>query len=307
MKGFIKNMKIDFLCVGFSKCGTTSLYDTLKQHPDIFLPKIKEIPFFVRPEFYKLGISWYKKRFFEKNLSKVSGEINPLYTTKNIARILSKYFSPNTKIIFIMRNPVDRMYSHFRMDMKYGYELIPKFLQHSDINSQFNYYVKHNCRLNEKKIVYDELMMSGNYYRTICEYMKYFKKENMLFLYFEDYISNPEVTFKEITDFLGIKSKKISNNKISNEGNIIPRNKFCIKIRHYLCILRRKWLKYGSQQWDNIMNTILDFFLYHATVKQEKEKHYMDLETRKYLEEYYRQDKNNLEKLLNIDLSKKWF
>jgi len=300
-------MRISFLCVGFSKCGTTSIYDALKQHPDIFLPTIKEIPFFTRPEFYTMGLSWYKKRFFSScKKNETAGEINPLYTTKNIARKLSKHFDENTKIIFIMRNPVDRMYSHFRMDMRYGYKLIPEYMADMDINTQFNYYVRHNC-ISKNKIRRNEFMLSGNYYQSICEYMKYFKRKNMLFLFFEDYIKAPEKTIQEIMDFLCVKKLKIDVSKISNEGNIIPRNKFCMEIRDTLYGIRRKCIKYFPERYDNLMNKIFDYLLYHVTMKPDKEKHIMDIETRKYLEEFYREDKNNLESLLKIDMSEKWY
>jgi len=62
-----EKMLPNFLCVGAQKAGTTTLYEILKQHPDIFLPKkIKETKFFVFEEKYQKGKAWYESAFFSE-------------------------------------------------------------------------------------------------------------------------------------------------------------------------------------------------------------------------------------------------
>ena len=70
----------NFLCVGAQKAGTTTLYDILKQHPNIYLPKVKELHFFDKDDRYKLGLEWLTKYFVNgyKN-QKAVGEITPSY------------------------------------------------------------------------------------------------------------------------------------------------------------------------------------------------------------------------------------
>ena len=56
----------DFICIGFQKCGTTSLYDLLKQHPNVYLTEDVKEPMFYRVPLVRriLGASWYEKRYF---------------------------------------------------------------------------------------------------------------------------------------------------------------------------------------------------------------------------------------------------
>ena len=105
----------NFMCIGASKSGTTSLYDILKQHSDIFLPSFKEPHFFDIPLVYQNGIEWYKKTYFQsvKN-EKCIGDFTPTYLFDEHApeRILND-LGVNMKFIIILRNPVDRAYSHY--------------------------------------------------------------------------------------------------------------------------------------------------------------------------------------------------
>ena len=105
----------NFMCIGAAKSGTTSLYDILKQHSDIFLPSFKEPHFFDIPSVYQNGIEWYEKTYFQsvKN-EKCIGDFSPTYLFDEHApeRILND-LGDNVKFIIILRNPVDRAYSHY--------------------------------------------------------------------------------------------------------------------------------------------------------------------------------------------------
>ena len=121
----------DFIVIGCQKCATTSLYDYLIQHPNISSATEKEIHFF--DSNYNVGITWYRSFFptvFSKQFSKlrkekfVTGEASPMYIFNPIVskRILS--ILPNVKLIAILRNPIDRAYSHYNMQVKNGYETL---------------------------------------------------------------------------------------------------------------------------------------------------------------------------------------
>ena len=105
----------NFMCIGASKSGTTSLYDILKQHSNIFLPTFKEPHFFDISPVYEHGISWYDKTYFSGvKKEKCIGDFTPTYLFDKYApeRILSS-LGKNVKFIIILRNPVDRAYSHY--------------------------------------------------------------------------------------------------------------------------------------------------------------------------------------------------
>ncbi len=129
MHGFVTFARLmalpNFLCVGAQKAGTTTLYEILKQHPDIFLPQnIKETKFFVYDEKYEKGVQWYQKEFFsEWNGQKAIGEVDPamMFEEKSAQRIFDT-LGNNVKLIFIFRNPVARAYSHYLMSQRKGAE-----------------------------------------------------------------------------------------------------------------------------------------------------------------------------------------
>jgi len=111
----------DFIIIGESKCGTTSLYNYMIQHPAIKPALTKEINFF--NWLYDKPQNWYSAHFptklkkkFSKNVFKKSfltGEATPLYLFNS--QVPKRMFEtiPNVKIIVVLRNPVDRAYSHY--------------------------------------------------------------------------------------------------------------------------------------------------------------------------------------------------
>ena len=70
----------NFMCIGAAKSATTSLYDILRQHSDVFAPSFKEPHFFDTPSVYKNGVKWYSKTYFNnvKNEKRI-GDFTPTY------------------------------------------------------------------------------------------------------------------------------------------------------------------------------------------------------------------------------------
>jgi hypothetical protein len=119
----------DFIIIGAQKCGTSTLYKALLQHPNIvapiniIAPIKKEIHFVDIPQNYSKGTRWYKTHFpsnFYRNLYKkvlhrefITGESSPGYLYFPHVSKRMKALLPNVKIIVMLRNPVDRAYSHY--------------------------------------------------------------------------------------------------------------------------------------------------------------------------------------------------
>src|SRR3972149_1617207 len=117
-------MKLDFVVPGFSKCGTTTLCSLLGEHPDIFIPAMKEPNFFVK--WYGNGWDWYEGLFVQARADQLWGDGSTGYSTTRIIdlscrRILEHF--PDTKFIFIARNPVKRLESSFREFHHSGYKV----------------------------------------------------------------------------------------------------------------------------------------------------------------------------------------
>lgn len=210
----------NFLCVGAQKAGTTTLYEILKQHPDIFLPqKVKETKFFVYEEKFQKGLSFYEKEFFsEWNGQSSIGEVDPaMMFEEQAAQRIHSTLGGQVKLIFIFRNPVSRAYSHYLMSQRKGFENLsfeeaiaaePERLK-SNPAQKFNF----------------SYFSRGYYTEQVNRFRKFFKEEHMLFLVFEDdFIRNRKETFDRIQDFLGVKRMPLNLQIKSNEA-AAPRNK----------------------------------------------------------------------------------
>lgn len=116
-------MVTQFMCVGAQKCGTTTLHSALARHPAIALPETKETKFFVSAEEYQKGFQSYLDRHFaDRNGRNIMGEVDPdcMYSAESAARIHACL--PDCRVIAILRNPIERAYSHYNMSRRYGFE-----------------------------------------------------------------------------------------------------------------------------------------------------------------------------------------
>lgn len=317
-------MKPDFFCAGFGKCGTTTLYEILNQHKDIYLSAIKEPAYYLREDLYKKGFSWYKQRYYgEKNLKRKNknlliGEVSPFITMGFNARKISKDFGKTTKFIFIMRNPVDRLYSDFKMHTLWGELCINSQEALLDFSESFYNFVNRNFQYDEelKRIRVNSphwrTIYCGRYYEHISRFLEYYPIENMKFIIFEEFIKNPKQKCEEIFEFLGLeKDEHIDFNIKMNSGKRRPRNEAGI----HLC---RLWVK---EIWFNQIIPKVPYINYNISSQMNKfywnmldwisepdnSESKLDSETRKFLEEYYREDKENLEKLLDRNLQDIWY
>ena len=179
-----------------SKAGTTTLHNILRQHSEIFLPQNKEIPFFHDDNKFEKGIDWWlKENYHNVKHEKAIGVINPeyLFFPKACERIY-KHLGPEIKIIIVIRNPVDRAYSQYIMNIRRVLKILAlKMLyQRKKIGI---------LSLITKKIIaiYQEAVLRSN-----KRFLTTFPKDNFLFLSFEnDIVKNRDLTLKKIEDFWG--------------------------------------------------------------------------------------------------------
>ena len=203
----------NFMCIGASKSGTTSLYDILKQHSNIFLPTFKEPHFFDIPLVYEHGISWYVKTYFSGvKKEKCIGDFTPTYLFDKYApeRILSS-LGKNVKFIIILRNPVDRAYSHYLHSKRDLHE----HLSFEDALKK-KVYEKNNY-LTYLRTSYVE---QGKYADMLQRYFALFSKDNFLILHFEeDFVAAREETMVKVFKFLKLKEEDIDFNIRSNKAS----------------------------------------------------------------------------------------
>jgi len=110
----------DFIIIGGARCGTTPLWFNVDKHPDITMaPKRlgKTEMHFWKKKFYEQEDI---KRYKEKFKGKVCGEKTPGYYIRKHSMMYIKEYIPDVKLIMCVRNPVDRAYSNYRMNLKPG-------------------------------------------------------------------------------------------------------------------------------------------------------------------------------------------
>jgi len=196
----------DIVIIGSAKSGTTTLAELLAAHPKIALGVKKEPEFFSNEKNFSKGIAFYRENFFEASEGQLCLDASTSYTRlPQYPDVAEKLYSasPDAKMIYLMRHPVDRAYSHFIH--RYTKELFPN----EAFNGTFSQHVEN-----------DQMCIdSSNYKLQIEEYLKYFPKESMFFLFTEEMASDKQGVLKKLCKFLLIeyKDEYFNEDKIKNE------------------------------------------------------------------------------------------
>ncbi len=196
---------VDFIIIGAQKAGTTSLFRYLSAHPNICMPVKKEIEFFSREEYYSKGLTWYGQWFLNCNRNNLVGEASPQYMFYDYVpeRIFNVF--PDVKLIVILRNPIDRAYSHYRM-------LKRRELENKNFSTLVLDLINRQKSLNgDEHFENHEYFAFGEYGRILSNYLQFFDKKNIHISFSENLNINPVATVNEICDFLNI--EYFSDNK----------------------------------------------------------------------------------------------
>ena len=118
----------NFLVIGAMKSGTTSLYHYLRAHPKVFMSPVKEVAFFVEEANWTRGLDWYTRQFGGAGAAIAIGEASTAYTKyprlrgvpERIATLL-----PDVRLIYVVRDPVERIRSHYDHRVAIGAERLP--------------------------------------------------------------------------------------------------------------------------------------------------------------------------------------
>jgi len=204
----IKN-KPNFFIAGMPRSGTTSLYTYLKQHPDIYLSIYKEPHFFgtdlTRGNPYNIeDEKIYYSLFEHAGNKKCIGEGSVWYLTSKLAASEIKAFNPDTKIIIMLRNPIDMIYSLHSLYVRTGNEDITD-LQHAlevEPERKKGKSFPQNCYFPEG-LLYTEV---ARYYEKIKRYIDTFSKENLHVIMFDDFVNNTAECYRGILNFLEVDS-----------------------------------------------------------------------------------------------------
>lgn len=195
------------MIIGAGKSGTTALYEYLNEHPDVYMSPVKETNFFalegtemVNPEddpeqmfHYPWSVTnWddYKKLFDGVKEETAIGEVSPMYLYSEDAALKIKDRLPNTKLIVILRNPVDRLYSRFMHLARENRQPTNRF---EDALEHNNIWWKRN-----------DLVQEGFYNHHLIKYYKLFPKEQIMTILYDEFKADPLRVVQNIYDFIGV-------------------------------------------------------------------------------------------------------
>jgi len=195
----------NFMCLGAAKSGTTTLYDILRQHPDVYIPSFKEPHFFDIPENFNNGIRWYEKNYFKDANTKVVADFTPSYFfDKEAPKRIFESLGGKVKFVVILRNPVDRAYSHYLHSKRDDHEDLEFKEALMNESSRLKKYEKNGDYLSYLRQSY---VSQGLYSDMLERYLEYFSLDNFLFIQFEgEFIKHREETIIKILNFLEIEN-----------------------------------------------------------------------------------------------------
>lgn len=220
----------DFLIIGAKRCGTTSLFSHLPEHPSISKSHHDNMGFF--NDNFHLGVNWYKSFFptishkikIQKQYGKfLAFDVTTRYMESKTTAENIKKTKPDMKIIIMLRNPVDRAYSQFNVSVKEKAERLDFEKAISEEISRLNYELDESQRKSLEFSISDRhYIKKGLYAKQLKPWFDIFSKENILVLSTEEFKRNGREIYKEIFSFLDIPDFKINGKEMMEKGDYLP-------------------------------------------------------------------------------------
>ncbi len=310
-----KLRKPDFIIGGAMKSATSSLHKILQRHDGIFMPT-GEIHFFSmddivnHPDFFKFSqerisfrhkmsekLGWYSSFFKDARDDQLLGEDSTVYLSSPRAPSRIKEVLPNVKLIFMIRNPVDRTYSHYWHLVGSGRAV-----------NQF-----------EQELQYgpSSLFNRSLYKKQIERFLKYFPREQVKIVLFERFVEDTQKVIDEICSYIGV------SNSVNLEGMQKQYNsssypkwlKVYLALNYILLSLREKSIY--DNHWVGNRNKKDDKSLFKKAIKSiafcireivPKTNKYpnMEKDTRLKLESIYKRENSGIDKYVDVELCDYW-
>ena len=192
------NISPNFIGIGAQKCATTWLYDLLDLHPEVGLSPLKEIHFF--SQYFGYGLQWYQSHFSEVDPKlSVIGEFSTSYfcdfeTPKRI-----KQCYPDAKLILMLRDPVKRLQSNHKHEIRIGHLTGPDFSVEAGLKNNPTY------------------IEQGLYATHLKRWLEFFDREQIHIVFFDQLKSDPAAVEAELYDFLQIET--LNNHEQLDKSN----------------------------------------------------------------------------------------
>jgi len=221
-----------FIIVGAAKSGTTSVHNYLQHHPEVCMSLFKEPLFFTNTVksihtgntgTYSKGLEWYKSLFNPCKTAKAIGDVSPIYMEAEDSPRLIKQIVPDVKLIFIFRDPIKRLYSHYWNDRKIGqsYGNLENLVR--ERHPRFKFYLS---------------VSSYDYH--LKRYLDVFPEEQISVFLYEELRDNPRQFMQELYRTIGVEPEFVPPN-LESKYNVasLPRMAW---LQRLIIYLSTKWV-----------------------------------------------------------------
>jgi hypothetical protein len=290
--------KPNFFIVGAPKCGTTAMNNYLAQHPEIFMAQ-KELHFFGADLKMKNKISEaeYLENFKHAGNKKIIGEASVWYLYSKTAAAEIKNFSPDAKILIMLRNPIDVIYSLHSQHLINANEDVEDFERAFELDNE-----RSKGRNFPDSLEFVELPSyrdSALFAQQVKRYNDAFGNENVHIILYEDFKNNLSKTFNQTLSFLALRSVAEIKTQIINPNKKV------------LSLSLHRLIKYPSNRLKTVVRKIVPFkklrhklmvLLLNFNIKTKKRKD-LDKRLRNELKDIFSNDIKDLALIINRDLS----
>lgn len=175
-----------FVVIGAQKTGTTSLWHYLCQHPDVAMAEEKEPNFFLGTDAWQRGVGWYRQLFAASGDARAVGEASTMYSMYPHAAGVPKRMKtliPDARLVYVVREPIDRMVSLYGHHLAAGWERRP---------------------IGQALLQDARYADSSRYAMQLEQYLRHFEPQQLLVLASEALASDPQRTVQRAWEFLGV-------------------------------------------------------------------------------------------------------
>lgn len=177
-----------FIIAGAMRCATSALNSYLREHPEVEVASTKEVHFF--DENFHLGLGWYSRQFPDVDQAVAVGEATPNYMFSSEAMSRIAEVLPGVQIVIMLRNPIDRAYSHYWHDRTRG-----------KIGAPFDTVVERECSGAQTDTAYID---RGRYREQLDRVFQLFPREAIHVSTFEEFVRDPDSVYAGVCRFIGV-------------------------------------------------------------------------------------------------------
>jgi hypothetical protein len=299
--------KPNFFIVGAPKCGTTSLYEWLRQHPNVFMPKQKEPKYFAQDLYKKAKKNNsthffpitkkqdYLKLFADADNAQAIGEASTYYLYSETAPQSIEAFNPDAKIIIMLRDPVEQIISSYNFSVQKGHESAESLEEALKLETKRR--DNPPAKRFPKSYLYQE---KASFSEHIDRFRNHFPDNQIKIVLLDDLKENPEETYHAVLEFLGVKKSNFTPEFNQENTSGTPRFRWLNKaIKHPDSPVRKLADMIPKSIATKIRDGLNQFLL-------DKKDSGVSEATRTKLKKQFKPEVEKLEELTNRDLIDIW-